>query len=223
MQSDTLSADPTPSPHESDYVRRPEALGYVKTLQVLRDWDPIGVFEGDHKGPQDEYDSYAASVMRMLDAGKSREEIVEHLGSIATEQIGLSSFDRLHTEFCVLNLIEFWRSWKRWRASPGNRETLLDRVSWHVLGATADDWESIDQIEPHVREYCEGVSDRAEIAARIIELTRIQVLEEMPHKHLERPAESAEDILRQPNEHWFRMTPIGRMLWDINHRNYCDD
>lgn len=103
--------DPMPDPHISEYLRRSDAQDYLKVLEVLRKWDPIGVIDGPN-GPQDEYDTYAPDLIRMLDARKSREEIVRHLGVIASDHMGLENYDREHTAACVRELIDFWREWK---------------------------------------------------------------------------------------------------------------
>ena len=217
-----MTADPSPNSFTPEYVRRPESLGYVKVLEVLREWDPIGVFDMDEDWPRDEYDSYAAPLVRMLDAAETREEIVEHLGRIAVDSMGLGSFDRLHTTACVSELIQFWKSWKEWRAAASPPNTELDVFEWHVLDATADAWESLDQIEPHVRTYCAEVS-RLDVAEKILNLKALHLFEEMQHEHLEREAACANDLLVHPTEHWFRMTPVARMLWNTNRSRYTPD
>ena len=54
---------------------------------LWQDWDPIGMRQIG--GPADEYDSYAPDVLAMLRAGTTEEDLVAHLHSIATTQMGL--------------------------------------------------------------------------------------------------------------------------------------
>ena len=63
-------------------------LNLRRVEQALwKDWDPIGVHAMG--GPRDEYDSYAPTVLRMLLAGTTEEDLVTHLHAIETEQMGL--------------------------------------------------------------------------------------------------------------------------------------
>lgn len=63
-------------------------LDLERVEQVLwEDWDPIGV--RDLGGPDDEYDSYAPTVLEMLLASATEEELVAHLHAIEVEQMGL--------------------------------------------------------------------------------------------------------------------------------------
>jgi hypothetical protein len=59
---------------------------------LWEDWDPIGVRAMG--GPSDEYDSYAPTILRMLLAGATEEELVVHLYAIETEQMGLGGGQR---------------------------------------------------------------------------------------------------------------------------------
>ena len=105
-----MSADPTPDPLKSDYLKRPDVQGHMKVWEVLREWDPIGVISETN---QDEYDSYAPELIRWLDAGASTEFIAETLSEIALNRMGLSSIDDRHTFACAEKLTAFWNSWKR--------------------------------------------------------------------------------------------------------------
>ncbi len=109
-----MTADPTPDPEASDYLRRPDARGYLK---VLRNWDPIGVLK-DPRWPRDEYDSYAAPLVRMLDAGVPRRKIVNWMSRLVTHEMGLGYANRKHTTQCAQELIDFWREWKSDPAPP---------------------------------------------------------------------------------------------------------
>ena len=87
-------------------------VGLARVLEVLRKWDPIGVLECPD-WPRDEYDAYAPAIVKMLDEQVSRNKIVDHLGWIASEYMGLGNYDRDHATACVQELIDFWRISKR--------------------------------------------------------------------------------------------------------------
>ena len=101
------TADPTPDPQASSYLKRPGAQRHMKVLEVLRKWDPIGVLD-DPAWPRDEYDAYAPDLIRMLDAQRPRDEMVRHLGWIVSDHMCLGCDDREHTIRCVQELIDFW-------------------------------------------------------------------------------------------------------------------
>lgn len=84
----------------------------------------------------------------------------------------------------------------------------MDSLSWHVMDATADDWESLEQILPHVREY-HGPVEPTAIAEAIARLVRDGLMEEMRGTAVNPVA-----IAADPIEFWFRMTARGRMEWD---------
>lgn len=64
-------------------------------VALMRDWDPIGV--ADIPEAADEYDSYIASIYRILVDARSEEAMVDFLYRTETETMGLtgSSRDRL--------------------------------------------------------------------------------------------------------------------------------
>jgi len=65
-----------------------EILSSIK--QVLLDyWDPIGI--KTEPGAQDEYDGYIGSIYRLLVNHATVEQIVQHLNTIQTQSMGLSS------------------------------------------------------------------------------------------------------------------------------------
>jgi hypothetical protein len=39
----------------NEYLKRPDAKGYLKVLDTLKKWDAIGVFGTNPIGPEDEY------------------------------------------------------------------------------------------------------------------------------------------------------------------------
>jgi hypothetical protein len=54
---------------------------------LLKTWDPIGIVEEPRA--QDEYDSYAPAIARMLAAGVSEAALASHLLAIERDRIGL--------------------------------------------------------------------------------------------------------------------------------------
>jgi len=103
-----LTADPTPDPHASGYLKRPDAKGHLKVLEVLRRWDPIGVSD---LAP-DEYDSYSPGVVQMLDNGIGSIDLKLWLVDLARGHMGLDFVDEAHTQDCAEELIAFWSSWR---------------------------------------------------------------------------------------------------------------
>jgi hypothetical protein len=94
---------------ESDYLKRLDAKGYLKVLEVLRKWDPIGVIS-DHN--QDEYDCCAAPIVRMLDAGIGAGDLAKYMTKVGTEHMGLTVVDEGITRICAQELVNFWKEWK---------------------------------------------------------------------------------------------------------------
>jgi hypothetical protein len=54
---------------------------------LWNDWDPIGVSKLG--GVDDEYDSYAPVVLRMIEDGATVQELAAYLFSVQSEQMGL--------------------------------------------------------------------------------------------------------------------------------------
>ena len=84
----------------------------------------------------------------------------------------------------------------------------MDSLTWHVMDATADDWESLEQILPHVRKY-HGPADPVAIAEAVARLVHDGMMEEMRQPVIDPAA-----VVVDPIEFWFRMTPRGRAVWD---------
>ncbi len=84
----------------------------------------------------------------------------------------------------------------------------LDPVAWHVMDATADDWESVEQIIPDVERWL-GPQDRQEIEIVIQVLLEKGLFEIMP---LASPSTRGTPSDIRPL--WFGMTTEGRRLWD---------
>jgi hypothetical protein len=87
---------------------------------------------------------------------------------------------------------------------------MLDSLAWHVMDATADDWESLEQILPHVRET-HGPAEAVVVAESIVRLMVEGLMEEMRHATV-----SPQAIVCNPIDYWFRMTPRGRAIWDTD-------
>ncbi len=94
---------------------------------------------------------------------------------------------------------------------------MLSRLSWEIMNATADDWESLDQVMPSIMPHC-GPVDAPAIARAIACLVNDGLMEEMRHGSVE-PTSVVED----PMEYWFRMTPHGRELWDSQARRFVNE
>ncbi len=90
----------------------------------------------------------------------------------------------------------------------------MDSLSWNVMNATADDWESLEQILPQVRQFY-GPVESAEVAKLVSRLVHEGLMEEMRNPVIN-PAAVAAD----PIEFWFRMTPRGRMAWESESLKY---
>jgi hypothetical protein len=95
----------------SEYLKRLDVQGHLEVKAALRKWDPIGVFDENGNGPQDEYDSYSYHIVSLLDARAEKKEIVEYLREICEVHIELP-FDRKKTEKIIDNLLIFWPTWK---------------------------------------------------------------------------------------------------------------
>jgi hypothetical protein len=84
----------------------------------------------------------------------------------------------------------------------------LDKLQWHIMDAMADDWESIEQIRPHVAKYCGNVLDH-QIFVQLRDLHRhgfVRLMDENGYGKDDFPAEAG--------KYWFDMTDAGRALWD---------
>ncbi|HRX84284.1 MAG TPA: barstar family protein, partial [Phycisphaerae bacterium] len=62
---------PEGEPQGWGYVTRRDAFRHLRTLDVLREWDPIGVYGPGSSCPDNEYDSYAPGVIKLLERGAS--------------------------------------------------------------------------------------------------------------------------------------------------------
>jgi len=96
---------------ESEYLKRPDAKGYLRVRDALRRWDPIGVFRFDADWPEDEYDGYIAPIVRLLDRGVTAEGLANVLEHIATESMGVRA-DPERDRAIAKELVDFWEEWK---------------------------------------------------------------------------------------------------------------
>ena len=95
---------------ESDYLHRPDAKGHLKVMELLRDWDPIGVLD-DPDWPKDEYDGYSATIVQMLDARIPEDELYTFMKRIVTDNMEIPC-DKKKTKQIAHDLVEFWKEWK---------------------------------------------------------------------------------------------------------------
>lgn len=109
---------------ESEYLRRPDAREHLKVLEVLRQWDPIGVISESN---QDEYDSYAPRLIRLLDARCTPRILAKELYRIKTKEMGLCGFWIMsHEKKIAEELVKWWNEWKDSQQSAA----LLPSAPW---------------------------------------------------------------------------------------------
>ena len=100
---------------KSEYLRRPDAKGHMKVLELLRKWDPIGVICKDN---QDEYASYAPRIIRLLDAGCTAKQLTQELYRIKTQHMGLKrSWFKTREKEISKELVTWWKEWKNSQTS----------------------------------------------------------------------------------------------------------
>lgn len=92
-----------------------------------------------------------------------------------------------------------------------------DSLTWHIMDAMADDWESIAQIESHVIRY-HGPVERNAIVETLRRLHGDSLVRIMDENGC--GTDSFPDV---PETAWFSMTDAGRELWDIAGPKYRDE
>lgn len=92
----------------------------------------------------------------------------------------------------------------------------MDSITWHIMDAMAEDWESVAQVEPHVLKFC-GATPRDRIGKILISLHEDGFLQAMD-KNGNGISVLPDDVM----ETWFRMTPKGRSLWNSEGVKYRD-
>jgi hypothetical protein len=90
----------------------------------------------------------------------------------------------------------------------------LDELTWHVMDAMADDWESIVQIRPHVFQYCGPTSDDT-IFQTLLRLHEAECIEIMDEE-----GQGTSVFPDDPKGCWFSMTKRGRSLWNSEGSKY---
>ena len=90
----------------------------------------------------------------------------------------------------------------------------LDSKMWQIMDATADDWESIEQIHPHVLKYHGTVSSNAIYAA--LKMLHADGL----IKVMDNTGSYTELFPNNPSNSWFTMTEKGRDLWNTERGKY---
>ncbi|MCC6453015.1 MAG: hypothetical protein IT171_08985 [Acidobacteria bacterium] len=58
---------------------------------LVEDWDPLDI--GDEEGLDDEYDAYVTPVYRILVGSRSENDLIEQLGRIEADEIGVTPAD----------------------------------------------------------------------------------------------------------------------------------
>jgi hypothetical protein len=94
---------------ESDYLKRPDVQPYLKVCELLRRWDPIGVFQIDKDWSKDEYDGYAPALIRLLDQGADEATVADYLKKSAQKSMGIESNPPRNAEI-ARELVEYWKS-----------------------------------------------------------------------------------------------------------------
>jgi hypothetical protein len=104
----------------------------------------------------------------------------------------------------------------RFRTPP-----MVDELAWEIMNATADDWESLDQIAPGVDRY-RGPVERLAVARTLASLVDRGLMEvACPNgdgdiSHVDGPHIEPEAVIIAPAEYWFRMSRRGREVWAAN-------
>ena len=93
----------------------------------------------------------------------------------------------------------------------------IDLVTWDVLNAMADDWESIDQIEPQVRCFHGAVPRPAifSLLRQLYEAGHLRIRDESGNQLSHFP--------ESPETAWFSMTESGRLIWNENGTEYQNE
>ena len=95
---------------------------------------------------------------------------------------------------------------------------MLDALSWEIMNATADDWESLEQIHSQVHRHLGTVTAEAiaEAVVRLFASGRFEARQADSIDLVE--SVDPQTLLREPMEFWFRMTPQGRTIWESHHK-----
>jgi len=96
----------------SDYLQRLDVQGHLKAKAVLVAWDPIQVSDPGYHLPEEEWEYHAVGLIRFLDAGRGKEDIVSFLRTLCAESLH-RPFDRARAETAADELLTFWPLWKQ--------------------------------------------------------------------------------------------------------------
>jgi len=79
--------------------------------EVLRSWDPIGIFSlaNNESHIDDEYNAYAMGLLSALEQGKNAKGITNHLAQIRSVSIGLGSASPSERENEIADKLAIWR------------------------------------------------------------------------------------------------------------------
>lgn len=93
----------------------------------------------------------------------------------------------------------------------------LDSLTWHIMDAMADDWESIEQIQSHVSGFLGQVEDKQvlSILKGLYDNRLVKIMDGNGHG-IDKFPEDAKVC-------WFMMTQFGRILWDSEGYKYRDE
>lgn len=114
--------------------------------------------------------------------------------------------------FTTLNALGFSEPFSQ--SIPSRFETdewwrvVISSLTWHVMDALADDWESIEQIRPCVLQFVGATPDE--------EIFRtLRMLHDSQYIRLMNDSGNADDCFPDdPSHYWFSMTDAGRAIWD---------
>jgi hypothetical protein len=96
----------------SNYLQRLDVQGHLKAKAVLVAWDPIQLSDPGFRLPEEEWEHHAVSLVRLLDAAATREEVISFLQALCAESLH-RSFDRARAEVAADDLLDFWPRWKQ--------------------------------------------------------------------------------------------------------------
>ena len=102
-------------PLDAEYLRREGTEGLLKVRECLRKWHPFGVLCRENR---DEYDGYAAAIVRLLDGGIMEDALFSHMKWIVKENMGSISCDEAKTMEIARELVEFWKKRKGELSEP---------------------------------------------------------------------------------------------------------
>ncbi len=93
----------------------------------------------------------------------------------------------------------------------------FDSLTWHIMDAMADDWESIEQIQPHVNRF-HGQVDDDQIFQILKDLCDNKLV-----KIMDGNGYGTDKFSEDSRLCWFKMTEIGKLLWDSEGYQYRDE